>query len=115
GTFSSPSPSRSDAVTAFASEDASLPDAIGGLSFLKSSIGGLSCLKELHLAWNNFSSLPESTITSQGSDNQPPFRFPWAFGKEYHAFPGKVEACLKLLEEVDSPELLPCQDYPSGD
>ncbi|GJX32645.1 hypothetical protein Tco_0242500 [Tanacetum coccineum] len=32
----------------------------------------------------------------------------------YHAFPVNVEACLKLLE-VDSPELLPCQDYPSGD
>ncbi|GJT82997.1 NB-ARC domains-containing protein, partial [Tanacetum coccineum] len=60
GTFSSPSPSRSDAITAFASEDASLPDAIGGLLFLKSSIGGLSCPKELHLAWNHFTSLPES-------------------------------------------------------
>ncbi|GJS74798.1 hypothetical protein Tco_0707639 [Tanacetum coccineum] len=35
-------------------------------------------------------------------------------GKEYHAFPGKVKACLKLLE-VDSPEALPCQEYPSGD
>ncbi|GKC13320.1 NB-ARC domains-containing protein [Tanacetum coccineum] len=27
---------------------------------------------------------------------------------KYHAFPGKVEACLKLLD-VDSPELLPCK------
>ncbi|GJU82167.1 NB-ARC domains-containing protein [Tanacetum coccineum] len=177
-----------DAITAFASEDASLPDAIGGLLFLKSSIGGLSCPKELHLAWNHFTSLPESlsqlshlitlvlddcevlpelppsvwniyacdctlgsykdgkthsgtqcldsSITSQCSNNNLS-AFLGRLGFEtknnedvevkecgvrliceedieqgaeskYHAFPGKVEACLKLLD-VDSPELLPCK------